>query len=337
MANSYFVCSRNRKPAQFDISDERPADDAEIAYFIRVFQILEGRYLLDGFTVCFAWGSNIPLPRVGPDVIAVIYGDEHCRVPAYAGAVAAVFKCHGFFPNYLPRMAPFRLMLAELAEFCRNFALWVPTGWRWALPGIRARCHLLPLGYGFRPRVSPRPFRERAFVTSFQGSNPVASGRLSLRSLIGTPKHLARSSAIRALQVFKKQRDPETVPLILTNSFQASMLDAGKSYFDTMGQTKICVAPRGTAHETLRLYEGLMLGCVVVADRLPRHSFYRRSPIQELADWRTLPALLNSLLADSELLQDLHVRSLRYWHDVLSEEAVAKRCAKALGLVVALA
>ena len=100
-----------------------------------------------------------------------------------------------------------------------------------------------------------------------------------------------------------------------------------------MARAKLCVAPRGTTHETWRISDGLRFGCVVIADRLPRHPFYENSPIIQIEDWRELPSVVTGLLADENRLRDLHERSLRHWRDVLSEQALAKRCAEALGLV----
>jgi hypothetical protein len=76
----------------------------------------------------------------------------------------------------------------------------------------------------------------------------------------------------------------------------------------------------------------LRFGCVVITDRLPRHSFYDHSPIIQIEDWRDLPALLEGLLANDQRLHELHERSLRHWHDVLSEQSLAALSANALGL-----
>jgi hypothetical protein len=334
MPNRYFICSRLRPPVEFDIADERPADDAEIAYFIRGFQILERQYGLDGYTVCFAWSALTRLPRIGPDVIAVIYGDEHCRVPPYVKSVAAVIKCHGLFPIFVPRRRPLRLAQIELAEFLRNAALWLPTGWRWMLsPMARARCHLVPVGYGLPTDLEPPPFDERPYLTAFLGSVTKPAGCGSLRALVGTPKAYCRNTLVQVLRSLQARYGEDAIPLRLTGGFQESLQDAGRGYFDVLARTKLCVAPRGTSRETLRICEGLRFGCVVIADRLPPHPFYRNSPIIQIEDWRTLPALIEELLADPARLRKLHRRSLRYWQDVLSEQALAARCAAALGLV----
>ncbi len=333
MPNNYFVCSRNRPPVAFDIAEDRPVADAEIVYFIRIFRLLEQRHSLNGYTVCFAWSSWTRLPRLGMDVIAVIYGDEHCRIPAYASAVGAVIKCHGLFPTFVPRRRPLRLAQIEMAEFLRNLVLWLPTGWRWAISrSVRARCHLVPIGYGIPTNVEPLPFDQRPYVTSFLGSIPQSGATSGLRRLIGTPKAYCRAAMMRVLKGLQPRDGADAIRLSLTGGFQESLKDAGETYSNVMARTQLCVAPRGTTHETWRICDGLKFGCVVIADRLPRHKFYSNSPVLEIEDWRDLPALIDALLADRARMRELHEKSLHYWNEVLSEPAQAERCAHALGL-----
>lgn len=333
MSNRYFACTRHRPPVEFDIADERPVPDAELGYFIRGFQGLERDFAFDGYIVCFAWSSTVELPFVGDRVIAVIYGDEHCRIPAYVGSVAAVLKTHGSFPTYLPRLRPLRLAQIEAAEFLRNLALWLPEGWRWLLSAkVRSRCHLLPIGWGVAFDEPPVPFADRRYVASFMGSIPPRSSLTGVRALTGTPKRYCRTAAVGALRKVAESVGEDRVRTSLTRDFQESLQQGSDSYFQVLASTQICVAPRGTAHETFRIYEALKLGCVVIADRLPRRSFYANSPIIEISDWRDLPDLVEELLRDPGRLSALHRASERYWREVLSEQVLTLRLARALDL-----
>ncbi len=333
MPNRYFVCSRMKPPIEFDISDDKPVDDAEIPYFIRGFRKLESDYGLDGRIVCFAWGANVKLPFLGPHVIAVLYSDEHCRIPAYVGEVEAVFKVSGIFPNFVPRRRPLRLAQIEAAEFLRNLALWLPQGWRWALSAsVRAKCHVLPMGFGFPTKVQPLPFEDRPLLISFLGSVARPDRKKWLRNLIGTPKAYSRNAVVEVLRGMQRRYGEDRIHLKLSSGFQESIKDAGRIYFDELARTQFCLAPRGTTHETWRLCDGFRFGCIVIADRLPRHTFYEDSPIIQIEDWRDLPALIDELLADPARLRDLHERGLSYWQNVLCECALAARCAAALGL-----
>jgi hypothetical protein len=322
---------------EFDLAQDRPVPDAEIAYFIRGFRILERTHEFDGFTVCFAWGSLTRLPVLGENVVALIYGDEHCRIPPYAGRVRAVLKCHGLFPTFVPRTRPLRLAQVELAEFLRNLALWLPTGWRWLLSRrIRARCHLLPVGYVLPSNLPVVEFGRRRYLTSFMGSVVNEPRRSVMRTLVGTPKTFSRRRLLPALREIEARYGAGRVRVSTSPDYQTSIRPqetAGpRTYAEVMAHTQICVAPRGTTHETGRLYEGLRAGCVVIADQLPRHPFLRGSPILQIEDWRDLPVLLEDLLRDPDALQARHEESLRFWIDNFSEESLARRYAAALDL-----
>ena len=333
MPNRYFICSRTKPAAEFDIARDKPADEAEIPYFIRGFRKLEREYGLDGRIICFAWGADTALPHVGANVIVMIYGDEHCRIPSYVEAVEAVFKVAGTFPNYVPRARPLRLAQIEAAEFLRNLALWAPQGWRWAFSSrTRAKCHVVPMGFGFPTEVRPLAFEQRPLLISFLGSVARPDGGKWLRKLIGTPKAYCRGVIVDVLRGMQRHYGADRVHLKLSEGFQESVKDAGRVYFDELARTTFCLAPRGTTHETWRLCDGLRFGCIVIADRLPRHPFYEGSPIIQIDDWRDLPALLAGLLKDPARMRDLHERGLRYWRDVMCEDALAARYAKALGL-----
>ncbi len=332
MANRYFLCARNRSPVEFEIDSDAPLEGAELTYFIRGFRILEQTHVFDGYTVCLAWGSTVPLPVLGRNVIVLIYGDEHCRVPAYAGKVAAVIKCHGFVPNFTPRLWPLRLMQIEMVELLRNLALWLPSGWRYLLsPAVRARCHLVPLGYGASRDLDIVPVQERRYLMSFMGSVSSVSGR-HLRRLVGTPKAYCRRRMLAALRRLECGRPAGQIRIGLTGSFQDSLYQTSKGYLEVMAQTRLCPAPRGTAHETLRIYEALRLGCIVISDRLPSHPFYAGSPILQIKNWNQLSAIVQDLERDPGRLEALQHSSLAYWRDTLSEAALARRYAQALGL-----
>lgn len=332
MANRYFVCPRHGPPVEFDIAQDRPVREAEIAYFIRGFRILEATHDFDNHIVCFAWSARTPLPHFGKHVVALIYGDEHCRIPGYVGRVGAVMKCHGLYPTFVPRRRPLRLAQIELAEFLRNLALWLPTGWRWVLSReVRARCHLLPLGYGIPSDVPAAEFARRRYLSSFLGSIAKVAEHDVLRTVIGTPKSYSRNRLIEVMRGIESRHGPDRIRIATTSGFQDSLLQE-QVYAEVMAETQICAAPRGTTHETWRVFDGLKAGCVVIADHLPRHPFYRDSPILQVKDWRDLPGLLDALVRDPERLQALHRESLRFWQDELSEERLARRYAAALGL-----
>ncbi len=51
------------------------------------------------------------------------------------------------------------------------------------------------------------------------------------------------------------------------------------SYSQRMMDSKICLAPRGTASDTWRFFEGLRAGCLVVCEHLTDEWFYVGAPV----------------------------------------------------------
>ncbi len=67
-------------------------------YFRRVFEALDGIPSDRDFT--FYLTNNIKqLPSYGRDVVAIVVGDEHCRIPSYLHKVGGVFKNCGTHPR----------------------------------------------------------------------------------------------------------------------------------------------------------------------------------------------------------------------------------------------
>jgi len=333
LSNQYFICYPKGTPTPITLDSER---SDEISYYLKAFQILELEFGLDGMVVCITYSALSPLPMLGSNVISVIFGDEQCRIPAYANQVRAVIKCFGVFPNLVRRLSPVRLAQIEAAEFLRNLMLWLPSGWRWIVSSqVRQKCHVVPIGYGRPTDVLPAAFSDRPYLLSFIGSIAPPGASKPLRKLVGVPKFYCRQRMLLALKKCKDRFGDGLVKVGLTKGFSESMQsNSGKDYFEMMAGTKICLAPRGTARETLRMNEGLRFGCVVIADRLPSHSCYKDSPIIQIGDWSELPFLVEKLLVEPAVLERLHKESKSYWNDVLSERALAGRLARILDLSV---
>jgi hypothetical protein len=92
-------------------------------------------------------------------------------------------------------------------------------------------------------------------------------------------------------------------------------------YSQSMMQTKICCAPRGTSIETYRLYEAMRYGCIIISEPLPPHWFYQGAPILQVANWTELNTLLPRLLSNPELMLKLHQQTLDWWQKKCSEVA----------------
>jgi len=102
-------------------------------------------------------------------------------------------------------------------------------------------------------------------------------------------------------------------------------------YARTLADTKIALCPPGfVSNETIRHWEAMRLGCVVISAPLPPNRFYKDSPIIQLQDWSELKPLLSRLLANPAELYELHAKTVAWWHNRCSESAVAESMAAIL-------
>ncbi len=350
-AHRYFFCLQHQdSPVAWDPYASDSSITIHDAYFGGVFRTLESLLDLSGLTVYLTWDLE-SLPTYGTDVVAVVLGDEWCRIPAYQDDVLAVFKCYGTRPN-LPTSAvlpPTYLRLLTTLQQGRLHAYRLPGLLRQA--GRRMRNWLrgettsntvypIPLGYANQTDLPVRPLSERSVDLFFAGSlshnrHPVWSPLHWLRS----PKHVAREQMVAQATRLQDHHPEINVQLNVTSDFaphalmygrqDAEVLDADQ-YSALMMDSQICLAPRGTSPETFRFFEGLRAGCIVVTDVLPRHWFYEGSPALEIGDWRNLEDLVLPLLRSPDRLAALHEESLLWWRERCSETALAAYMADVL-------
>jgi hypothetical protein len=179
----------------------------------------------------------------------------------------------------------------------------------------------LPLGYFNQvPPASPRPPAERTIDVFFAGGYfPSGGGRMSagLR-----PRTFVRGQMTKALMRWKP---PAGVNVRLHPSRPNDPPLDPQTYSNLLADAKIALCPRGNFPETFRTFEAARAGCVLVCDVQPDAWYYREMPGYQMPHWSRLPAMLERLLADPAELSRQHEASLRWWREVVSEEAVARR------------
>lgn len=94
-------------------------------------------------------------------------------------------------------------------------------------------------------------------------------------------------------------------------------------YINKLSNSKICLCPRGASVETYRHFESLRHGCVTISTPLPDVWYFKGAPIQIVQQWDELPALLDKLISDQNLLKEISRKSVEYWNNKLSPKAVA--------------
>ena len=106
----------------------------------------------------------------------------------------------------------------------------------------------------------------------------------------------------------------------VNNSFRSGIdID---DYYKILGETKIAVAPDGTAPDSFRFVEALGSGCIVVVTNKDDVWYYRNSPVVWIDSWSQFnEEFINKLLSMN--IDEIYEQNLEFYKNNLSEEAVA--------------
>jgi hypothetical protein len=123
----------------------------------------------------------------------------------------------------------------------------------------------------------------------------------------------------------------ENAFLVFTDKFGSGM--AREEYARCLADSKIVLCPAGfISAETMRHFEALSLGCVVLSCALPNSPFYSGSPILQRSNWRGVYKTVSELLLDEHKLENISSASSAWWHLHCSPEAAARNTAAVLTL-----
>lgn len=244
-------------------------------------------------------GTRIPLDQGGPNRVLIVLQDEKEVFPVEEFlSYQVIFRSYGNPPCGATRIHPF------------------------------------PVGYlNAAGEVEPVPFQEREIPVFFSGY--LNRNRVDLykqfRPVWWLPRRnlksrYTRELARRLIDRFCPERQFEnTIPgarIGFTEWYGKGL--APEEYARILASSKIALCPPGfVSHETIRHWEAMRLGCVVISAPLPPSHFYKDSPIIQLGDWSGLRPLLDDLLRQPEKLAQLHEKSVAWWKRACSEEAVA--------------
>ena len=261
----------------------------------------ERRAPVDGLTYYLTW-SSARLPRVGDDVVAVVLSDEASRRPAYTDDVRAVFKCYGGRPRLTRRPQASQLGVVRAAGRCAGSPRPRPSRRRSPRGGCsaahRSRCTRSRSATGTRSRSTSPPITERAVDVAFAGSVEEPRHGASLTGgLLESPKVVSRRQMLDELRAYE-QREPVADARRQDHPRVRRGRPRGRRRLLAPARdTKVCLVPRGGSVETYRWFEAMRVGCVVIGEPMPPFWFYKGSPAIEVTDWRTLPSILERLLA----------------------------------------
>jgi hypothetical protein len=347
VVNQYFVCLQHAslKPIPWNISNTNcdPAIatlDPSCIYFNKIFKEMEQHLTVSGLTFYLTWDTE-QLPSYGNDVVAILLGDEHCRIPSYIHKVRAIFKNMSTRPmigeNLL--LKPSYLNLMIFMQFLRNWVIRTPgllNFWFHRLIGAKvAPIYDVPLGYYRQDDLPIKDIAERKYDLFFAGSleispYPIWSWRYWLRS----PKDIARKQMLSVVEKLQTKYPKLKISLGTTNDFglEVNFPQDKRTYSEKLMDTKICLAPRGSTFETNRFFEGLRYGCIVIGQALPKSWFYEGSPAIQLSNWHELEQIIAGILDNEKLMQIQQEKSLQFWQEKCSEVLVGRFMAAKLNL-----
>lgn len=341
MRNTYVIWTGSEPPRPWTPPDTDFTYRRECVYWGGAFSVADQLLRRGGRTFYLTW-DLCTLPSYGPDVVAVVLGDEWFNYPKYLDRVGMIFKTYGVEPTWsaaLPGLPGLPSVLAtaevirtllrdspkRLDHYARRLsATAIPDG-----PKRRTPVHAVPLGYYNQLDLPMVPFASRKIDVNFSGS--VYGSTRGIRKVVHGPKEITRSWMLARLHRLEGRRPDLRLDFRVTGGFPAQPTrDEALRYSETLMNTRICLAPRGTSVETHRVFEALRAGCVVVTNPLPSRWYYDTAPVIQLRDWRKLNRLLETLLADEQRMESLHHKALRWCREVASEAVVGRFLAHVL-------
>ncbi|MBC7980913.1 MAG: hypothetical protein H7Y36_10155 [Armatimonadetes bacterium] len=197
-----------------------------------------------------------------------------------------------------------------------------------------SREHPFPVGYfDAAGSAEPVPFSERSvnvFFSGFLNRNRVDIYKQFRRIPWLPTKNLVNQHAKEIARRLVDKLCPERTfhhafpdsRISFTEGFAKGLNPA--EYGALLANTRIAICPPGfVSHETIRHWEAMKHGCVIISAPLPPSRFYRGAPLIELRDWSKLKSVIQELLNDPAELLLRHESTLRWWQDMCSEKAVA--------------
>lgn len=348
--HSYFACFYpGSDPISFQPPELASRSPLDALYFRRVLAAMEPRLNVGGLTF-YLTSSTTELPAYGKDVVAIVVGDEAARIPSYFHRVAITFKGYGIRPTLgvRPRAVVSRLGLAAALDLIEKLLICTPGAGNFAVQALRARAirppalpgvFTIPLGYHQQLDRPIVPILERPVDVFFAGSvSHFVGGNVPLaRRVVPSAKAISRKRMLDGLASAQAASPDLRVDLHISRGFADPDALSPEAYSDRLMAARICLAPRGNSPDTLRLFEGMRYGCIVLSDPLPRHWFYTGAPIVQVAQWRRVPEILSRLLSDPVGLEERHRATLAWWRERCGEDTIGAYMAKQINRYARLA
>ena len=185
--------------------------------------------------------------------------------------------------------------------------------------------HVFPLPIGYSRASKHRmvvPILERSQNIFFSGN--LHRGRSKLYQYFTRVK-LPFPLLYRIRHVLGHQFDtafPKSF-VCFSNGFHNGL--SPEEYSEHLYHSKIVLCPPGLSQpETMRHYEAMRAGCIIVSEKLPNTYFYQNSPILFVENWGEARDIIHRLLDNPTEMVDLHEKTIKWWHSHCSEKAAAR-------------
>jgi len=334
------IVPKTSGPREWDPRNPDPELPRDMPYFAKVLVELE-KHAPDEDIHCIVTWDQDALPEYGPNVIVIHIGDEVGLMPRYARHVRMVARVMSRYPylgiNHWWPLSRLKILLAikYLRGWILHFGSWLrykfpPSSWP---KRVCDQPNIVHLPWGSAPllEVPMKKMSERNRNYFFSGGIKVGVA-IGYRKYIAPPKIIARQAMVRAVGNLEKKY-PSLAPsqmVVVHSDKSTGFLTDGIEYAQRLMDAKVCLAPRGSAADTWRFFEGLKSGCAVITNPLPDEWYYHDAPVLQIDDWRELEETIIPLLADDSRLDEMHEKSMNYWEEVCGEKAVGRRLASAL-------
>lgn len=339
MIRHYFQ-GRQGPAEEWDPRNPAPHLPWDCVYFGKALVEME-RHLGNEDLRCYLTWLPDELPEYGPDVIAILVGEEWGLIPRYARHVRLTARVMSRSPflgirKWLP-LSRLKLMLAF--KHLRNWILHLRSWLRykfppssWPVPVHRsANIVHIPWGSASLVEVPIKPMRERTRNYYFSGGTAF-SANFGYRRFMSSPKQATRESLVEAVAEMERKHPELTADQAIqvhAHMWTGHMSDM-EQYAQRLMNSKICLAPRGSVADTWRFFEGLKSGCVVITNPLPDEWYYQGAPAIQLDEWGELEQTVVPLLKDEPRLEELHALALKYWDEVCGEKSLGRFLAKGI-------
>jgi hypothetical protein len=277
------------------------------------------------------------LPEYGDHVVAILWQEERCKIPAYARHVRGVLRALQGSPflGFHPHLGLNKYEAVLLFQYVRDMGLHHRSKRRmqephstWPEPLHRIpRVLTIPLGYHSQEDLPQIPMAERALDAFFTGEIHSPVPKSSYRYWITSSKTQARRQLWDALLKLKQDARWRIDMGDISGGDSGPRPPGFHEYSQKMMNSRICLAPRGTVAETFRMYEGWRAGCLVIANQLPPEPFLKGAPVIEVDNWKVLPDLLKKYARDIDALEHYRKASLDFWKNHLSEQVIGQQVA----------